>query len=181
MRILLLLGLLVIAGCAVTVPSGEPFSETLLNTSGQDESVLFVYSMPENRKSLYKYILVDGDHKSTIATDTFARIVLEPGLHRVRVLQHGYKNPEPWIIKYMKNESVLAEFEATKDIKLEPGSVSFLSLDRKKRKVYSACAESQTATQVCSEEVTGLVIDEVPREAALSVLSPLREACENCE
>jgi len=181
MRIVFLLGLLSTAGCAVTVPSGEPFSQALLNSSAQDESVLFVYSMPENRKSMYKYIFIDGEHKSTITTDTFARIALEPGRHRVRILQHGYKNPENWYVTSMKNESVLAQLEATRDVNLEPGSVSFLSLDQKKRQVYRACAESQTATRVCSEEAIGLVIDEAPREVALPVLSSLREACESCE
>ncbi|WP_405242247.1 hypothetical protein [Lentisalinibacter salinarum] len=181
LRILSLLGVVVAAGCAVTLPSGQPFDEALLETTGNEESVLFVYSTPENRKSFYKYIFVDGDQKSTITTENFSRIVLEPGRHRVRVVQHGYKSPEPWIFKRLKNEEMLAELDATRDIELEPGSVTFLSLDRKKRPIYYECVESETATQICSREVTGLVIDQVSREVALSVLPSLHEVCESCE
>lgn len=176
----MLLGSLITGGCAVTVPSSHPFSEALLKADGQNESVLLIYSMPDNAKHLYKYIFIDGEHTSTITTDTFFRIILEPGPHRVRVIQHGYKTPENWFVKYGKAKSILA-LQAATDIKLEPGAASFLSLGQGKRHVYSACAESETATKICGAEVTGLVIDEVPRETALTFLSSLREVCMNCE
>ena len=165
----------------MTVPSGQIFSDSLLHAHDQNEPVLFVYSLPENPTHLFKYILVDGNHKSTITSDTFARITLEPGRHRIRILQHGWSSPEPWIIRNGKNESIQAKLEVTKDMMLEPGGVSFLGLGRGKRQVYRDCAESETATKICREEVNGLVLEEVSREVALPVLSPLREACESCE
>ena len=182
MRTLLLIFVMLMAGCTVTVPASAPFDERMLQLEGDHEAVLFFYATPQSPDYYFKHILVDGVPRAKIANDTFARIVVEPGERTIRMLQHGYQGHEPWIIrKLMQNPELWAGLEATRDILVGPGAVHFIAVDMKERTIYFECAASETATQICSKDVMGAVLEERPREAALQALSSLREACDACE
>jgi len=186
LRTLYLLLVVLVAGCAVTLPSGDKFSEAMLAPSDEDEAVLFFYATPDSQKAYYKHILIDGEHLATITNDTFARIVVAPGERSIRVMQHGWKDSVeiPFYVfggTPRRNPELLAEIEILDHISVEPGSVKFLAIDRKKRPIYYECGETATATRVCSKQVTGGVIEVTAREQALPVLSLRREVCDACE
>ena len=180
---LLMMSAMVIAGCAVTLPAGDEFNAAMLERVAGEEALLFVYSMPDNQKAYYKYILIDGVHQSTITNETFARLVVSPGKHTVRISQHGWKNrvEMPKIFGELRNEEILALIDGKKDIEVAPSSVHFVAIHMKGRTIYYECGESATATQVCSKDVEGVVIEEPSRETAVLMLSSLREVCDECE
>jgi hypothetical protein len=183
MRILLLISVVFTAGCAVTLPAGDQFNTAMLERRSDEEALLFVYSMPNNQRAYYKHILIDGVRQSTITNETFARLVVSPGNHAVRISQHGWKNriEVPPVFGELRNEEILALVDGKKDIEIVPGGVHFVSIHMKLRTIYYECGESATATQVCSKDVKGVVIEEPSREIALASLSSLREVCDECE
>ena len=183
MRTISILCAIAVAGCAVTLPAGDGFNGAMLDRGAGEDALLFVYSMPDNQKAYYKHILIDGVHQSTITNDTFARLVVSPGEHTVRISQHGWKNrlELPAIFGELGNEEIRALVEGKKDIEVAPGSVHFVAVHLKTRPIYYECGESATAKQVCSREVKGVVIEEPSRDVALSMLSSLREVCVDCE
>lgn len=176
---------MLLAGCAVTLPAGDEFEGTMLERGTGEEALLFVYSMPDNEKAYFKHILIDEVHQSTITNDTFARLTVSPGRHTVRISQHGWKNsvelPNVFLFGETENPEILAFTGGKKDIEIAPGGVHFVAIHMKKRPYYYECDESATATQVCSREVKGVVIEEPSREDALIMLSSLREVCDDCE
>lgn len=177
---------MLVAGCAVTLPAGDKFSEAMLAPSDEEEAVLFFYATPDSQKAYYKHILIDGEHLATITNDTFARIVVAPGERSIRVMQHGWKDSVeiPFYVfggTPRRNPELLAEIEILDHISVEPGSVKFLAIDRRQRPIYYECGETATATRVCRKEVTGGVIEVTAREQALPVLSLRREVCDACE
>jgi hypothetical protein len=180
-----MVSVIAMAGCAVTLPAGNEFNGSMLERDTGEEALLFVYSMPDNQKAYYKYILIDGIHQSTITNETFARLVISPGKHTVRISQHGWKNrvelPNIFFLAGLESEELRALTDGQIDIEVTPGSVHFVAIHMKERPIYFECGESATATRICSEEVKGVVIEEPSRETALSMLSSLREVCDECE
>ena len=166
------------------MPAGDEFDGSMLERDTGEEALLFVYSMPDNQKAYYKYILIDGVHQSTITNETFARLVISPGNHTVRISQHGWKNRvelPSFFFGELKNKEPRDLIDGRKNIEVAPGSVHFVAIHMKERPIYYECGESATATQVCSKEVKGVVIEEPSRETALSMLSSLREVCDEYE
>lgn len=183
MRIVIAMSAMVIAGCAVTLPAGDAFTTAMLERRAGEEALLFVYSMPTNQEAYYKYILVDGIHRSTITNETFARLAVPPGTRTVRISQHGWKGrvEMPNIFGVLEAPDIMALTDVKKDVEIAPDGIHFVAIDMKERTIVYECGETKTATQVCRKEVKGVVIEEPSRETALSILSSLHEVCEACE
>ncbi|MFY8274281.1 hypothetical protein AAEU32_09165 [Pseudoalteromonas sp. SSDWG2] len=184
MRIILIL-LLFVGGCSVTksLPHKNVFSMALLAPQNVNTSQLIVYSKSEAwlSEATYKYIVVNGEHVSTITQDTFALLQINTGINSLRVIQHGYDSLElPSFLFGSGGSAFKQRFEDTIDLLIEPHTTTFVSIDYTNKEISFACRETQAAINICTSTVEGIVLKEEKREQALATLKGLHEVCHDC-
>ncbi|WP_105188229.1 hypothetical protein [Pseudoalteromonas sp. T1lg48] len=186
MRIIFIL-LFFAGGCSVTksLPQKGLFSVALLEQQNANKSQLIVYSKSESwiSEATYKYIVINGEHVSTITQDTFALIQINPGGSSLRVTQHGYEGVElPTIFLLGSGGYAFKQkFEDTIELHIEPNSTTFVSIDYAEKDISFQCQETETSINICTSTEEGIVLRVEEKEQALAILKGLYEVCHDCK